>query len=225
MTEKQPHIRSFVKREMRFSASQAHALEKYLPLYGIDNNVPLIDLQSILPNRDIILEIGFGKGESLFAQAEKNPYVGFIGVEVHRPGVGQLLNQIHKAGLSNIRICHQDVIEVLKRLPPHSLSGVQIFFPDPWPKKRHHKRRLIQPHFLDTLYRVLKPGGFIHCATDWEEYATHMLDVFKADSRFQNTSETGFISRPDRLISSFEARGLRLGHQTWDLMVYVKENI
>jgi tRNA (guanine-N7-)-methyltransferase len=212
MTEEIHHrrIRSFVKRETRLSAAQARAIEAYLPLYGV---------QHPLPYEKIILEIGFGKGESLFEQAQKNPDIGFIGVEVHRPGVGQFLNRIHKAALKNVRVCNQDVIEFLNSLAPESLSGVQIFFPDPWHKARHHKRRLIQPSFLDLLYPRLKPGAFVHCATDWEEYAMHMKQVFAADPRFKNVSDTGFIPRPDRTVSSFEARGLRLGHKTWDIWI------
>ncbi|MFI4956986.1 MAG: tRNA (guanosine(46)-N7)-methyltransferase TrmB [Gammaproteobacteria bacterium] len=212
-------IRSFVKRETRLTPAQARALESYLPLYGIERTDAPIDLATLLPYESIILEIGFGKGESLFEQAQKNPDTGFIGVEVHRPGVGQFLNRIHKAGLKNVRVCNQDVVEFLSRLSPASLSGVQIFFPDPWQKARHHKRRLIQASLLDTLFPLLKTGGFIHCATDWEDYAMSMRDVFAADPRFKNASETGFIPRPDRTVSSFEARGLRLGHQTWDIWV------
>ncbi len=214
-------IRSFVKRETRLTDAQARALENLLPLYEIPRGDDNIDLKTLLPFDDIILEIGIGKGESLFAQASQHPHQGFIGVEVHRPGIGQFLNHLHEASLKNVRVCHQDVMDVLKRLPSQSLSGIQIFFPDPWPKIRHHKRRLIQPEFLNTVYPLLKPGAFIHCATDWEDYAMHMLAVFNADPRFVNASPdgSGFIPRPNRVVSAFEARGLNLGHQVWDLWV------
>lgn len=212
-------IRSFVKRETRLTPAQARGLETLLPTYGIPADQTPIDLARLLPYSAIILEIGFGSGESLLEQAQQHPDKGFIGVEVHRPGVGRFLNRIHAAGLTNVRVCNQDVVEFLKRLPLASLSGVQIFFPDPWHKTRHHKRRLIQPEFLDTLFPLLKTEGFIHCATDWEDYAMHMRDVFHADPRFRNASESGFIPRPNRTLSRFEMRGLKLGHQTWDLWV------
>lgn len=214
-------IRSFVKRETRLTAAQARALEVHMPAYGIPADDSPIDLSALLPQDTIILEIGFGKGESLFEQAQQNPTQGFVGVEVHRPGVGQCLNRIHEAGLANVRVCNQDVIEFLARLSPASLSGIQIFFPDPWHKSRHHKRRLIQPSFLEVIFPLLKPGAFVHCATDWEEYALHMRAVFAADPRFHNAAENGFIPRPNRTLSAFEARGLRLGHGTWDLWVTV----
>ncbi len=205
-------IRSFVKRESRLSPSQAKAIELLLPKYSLD--------QPFANTAPIILEIGFGNGASLLAQAQMQPEYNFIGIEVHRPGVGHLLNEIDTTHINNIRIACNDAIDVLNTLPDHRLYGIQIFFPDPWHKQKHRKRRLIQASFLDLIFLKLMEGGFVHCATDWEDYAQHMLKVFNADKRFENCSKTGdYIPRPShRIVTKFEQRGINLGHQVRDLM-------
>jgi len=205
-------IRSFVKREVRMTDAQVRAIEEWLPVYGYDvrycNDAPLI------------IEIGFGNGESLLNQALMQPEYHFLGIEVHRPGVGILLKALSQTSLTNVRVSKDDATQVLAQLPDASVHGIQIFFPDPWPKKRHQKRRLIQAPFLDLIIPKLVPGGFIHCATDWEDYANQMFEVLSNDVRLRNTSPTGTtIERPaHRILSKFEKRGMELGHGVWDFM-------
>ena len=173
-----------------------------------------------------ILEIGFGMGQSLVAQAENHPDINYLGVEVHLPGVGSLLNAMQAKGLENIRVSGEDAVVLLRdHIGMNSLDGIQIFFPDPWHKKRHHKRRLIQPEFVTELAKRLKPGGFMHLATDWENYAEQMLEVLSAEDLLKNTSDTNdYVPRPDsRPLTKFEQRGHRLGHGVWDLM-FVKKS-
>lgn len=215
-------IRSFVRREGRLTKGQQRALNELFPIYGIENENELIDLKNEF-KRDApkILEIGFGNGHSLAQMAKEHPENDYLGIEVHRPGVGSLLLLAEEFGLSNIRILCDDAVDVLRyRIPDQSLQRVQIFFPDPWHKKRHHKRRIIQPEFITLLAKKLIPGGVLHMATDWQDYAMHMLEVLKASPDFENTSQTGnFIDRPDyRPLTRFEQRGHRLGHQVWDLI-------
>ncbi len=167
------------------------------------------------------LEIGFGMGQSLLTMAQADPGTQYIGVEVHRPGVGKLLAGVEDAGLTNLRVFCHDAVEVLEHaLAPQSLDRVNIYFPDPWHKKRHHKRRLIQPAFVKLLCSRLKPGGLLHLATDWQPYAEHMLEVLNASDDLENYSREGaFVPRPpERPNTKFEARGERLGHGVWDLM-------
>ena len=166
-----------------------------------------------------VLEIGFGMGGATAAIAAARPDTNFIGVEVHEPGVGALLKLIEEGSLQNLRIVQHDAVEVLKHMvAPRSLAGVHIFFPDPWHKKRHHKRRLIQPGFVSQLASHLAPGGYLHCATDWEPYAQQMLEVLSAEPKLRNTAE-GYAPRPDwRPLTKFEHRGMKLGHGVWDLM-------
>ncbi len=181
--------------------------------------VPL-DLDAVFGRRaPHILEIGFGMGETSATIAEANPQNDYIGVEVHTPGVGSLCKLIAEKNLGNQRIIQHDAVEVLRdMIVPESLDGVHIFFPDPWPKARHHKRRLIQPPLVATLASRLKPGGYIHCATDWENYAEQMLAVLSAEPLLQNTV-VDYAPRPDyRPLTKFEQRGLRLGHGVWDLV-------
>jgi tRNA (guanine-N7-)-methyltransferase len=167
----------------------------------------------------VVLEIGFGMGDATAAVAAAQPGTDFIGVEVHPPGVGALLKRIGEGALANLRIVQHDAVEVLRDMvPPASLAGVHIWFPDPWHKKKHHKRRLVQPGFVATLLQSIRPGGYLHCATDWEPYAVQMLEVLAAEPGLANTA-AGYAPRPDwRPLTKFENRGLKLGHGVWDLV-------
>lgn len=213
-------IRSFVLRQGRVSNAQQRALEELKPRYGIPYQDGLIDLNQAF-GRDApkILEIGFGMGETTARIAAAHPENDYLGIEVHGPGVGSLLKQIDEGGLTNVRIMQHDAVEVLKHMiGPETLSGVHIFFPDPWHKKRHHKRRLIQPAFVELAASRLRPGGVLHCATDWEPYAEQMLEVLGACPALVNTA-AGWAPRPAwRPLSKFERRGLRLGHGVRDLL-------
>lgn len=223
-------IRSFVLREGRLTAGQQRAFDELWPQFGIGSDDDLdwpagqtLDLAGIFGNdHPVTLEIGFGNGDSLAEMAAAAPERNFIGIEVHRPGVGHLLIRIEELGLSNLRVMRKDAVQVLKRaLPEAGLDRVQLFFPDPWHKKRHHKRRILQPEFVDLLARVIRPGGHFHAATDWENYAEHMMAVLAAaDGLFENTAGPGkYTPRPDyRPLTKFEQRGHRLGHGVWDLV-------
>lgn len=213
-------VRSFVLRQGRMSVAQGRALETLMPRFGIPFRAERLDLdQAFGRSAPKVLEIGFGMGDSTAQIARNNPGNDYLCIEVHAPGVGSLLKQIEESGLSNIRIIQHDAVEVLKyMLEPGTLDGVHIFFPDPWPKKRHHKRRLIQPEFVALLCERLKTGGYLHAATDWEEYATHILATFSAEPRLANTA-TDYAPRPDyRPLTKFEQRGLKLGHGVWDIV-------
>jgi tRNA (guanine-N7-)-methyltransferase len=213
-------IRSFVLRAGRISRAQKRALETLLPVYGIPFRPEPLDLDQVFGRAAArILEIGFGMGETTATIAAEHPETDFIGVEVHPPGIGSLLKEIEARGLTNLRIIPHDAVEVLTHMiPPESLDGLHIFFPDPWPKKRHHKRRLIQPPFVALAADRLKPGGYIHVATDWQPYAEQILAVLSAEPRLENTAE-GYAPRPAwRPTTKFENRGLRLGHGVWDLV-------
>jgi tRNA (guanine-N7-)-methyltransferase len=214
-------IRSFVIRGGRETAAQQRAMAELWPIYGLEFSEQRIDLGSVF-GRDAprMIEIGFGAGEALLTFAQAHAEVDCVGIEVHRPGVGHLLLGAHAAGLKNLRVLYHDAVEVLQRqIEPGSISLAHIFFPDPWPKKRHHKRRLIQPAFVQLLARVLAPGGTLRLATDWEPYALHMRDVINASSAFENVvADEGFIERAsERPLTRFERRGHRLGHSVWDL--------
>lgn len=213
-------IRSFVLRAGRVSRAQARALETLLPLYGIPYRSEPLDLDAVFGRHaPRILEIGFGMGETTARIAAAHPENDYLGVEVHTPGIGSLLKQIHEAGLKNVRIIPHDAVEVLQHMiPSESLDGVHIYFPDPWPKKRHHKRRLIQPAFVALVADRLKPGGYLHVATDWQPYAEHILAVLSAEPRLENTA-SGYAPRPEwRPMTKFETRGLKLGHGVWDIL-------
>ena len=213
-------IRSYVLRQGRVSRAQAAAHEGLLPLYGIEYKKEILDFATLFGRRaETILEIGFGMGETTSAIAAAHPEKNFLGIEVHTPGVGSLLKQIAAAWLGNLRLVQHDAVEVLRdMIAPDSLDGIHIFFPDPWPKKRHHKRRLVQTDFVALLAGRLKPGGYLHLATDWRDYAEQMLAVLAAEPRLENTAE-GFAPRPDhRPQTKFETRGLKLGHDVWDLV-------
>ena len=213
-------IRSFVLRAGRMGSGQVRALSELGPRF-------VLPFQANPPDWPLcfgreaprVLEIGFGMGQATAQIAAARPDLDFIGVEVHEPGVGALLREIGERGLDNLRIVQHDAVEVLDRMiAPGSLSGVHIFFPDPWHKKRHHKRRLIQPELVALLASRLAPGGWLHCATDWEDYAHQMLAVLGDCRALANTAE-GFAPQPEmRPLTKFEARGLRLGHGVWDLL-------
>lgn len=213
-------VRSFVLRQGRMSNAQSRAHEALMPQFGIPYRAEKLDLDQIFGrSAPKILEIGFGMGDSTAKIAQAHPENDYLCIEVHTPGVGSLLKQIGELGLSNIRIIQHDAVEVLNNmLAPDTLDGVHIFFPDPWPKKRHHKRRLIQPAFTALICDHLKAGGYLHAATDWEEYATHILATFSAESRLGNTAEA-YAPRPEyRPLTKFEQRGLKLGHGVWDIV-------
>jgi tRNA (guanine-N7-)-methyltransferase len=215
------HIRSFVLRQGRVSNAQQRYYEDMMPKIGVPYAAaPPLDLDALFGrSAPKIFEIGCGIGETSCAIAAAHPENDYLGLEVHMPGVGSLCKLVAEGGITNQRICQHDAVEVLRdMIGPETLSGVHIFFPDPWPKKRHHKRRLVQPPLVATLAAKLKPGGYIHCATDWHEYAEQMLEVLSAEPALQNTAE-GFATRPDyRPLTKFEQRGLRLGHGVWDVI-------
>ena len=216
-------IRSFVLRTGRTTTGQAKAIETLGPRYVLPYQPTPVDLaQAFGRDAPTVLEIGFGMGEATAHIAGLMPEKNFLCCEVHTPGVGALLKRIGEQGLTNIRIVQHDAVEVLEHmLAPESLAGVHIFFPDPWHKARHNKRRLVQPHFLAKLLPRLEPGAYVHCATDWEPYAQQMLEVLSAEPQLRNTAE-GFAPRPEyRPLTKFENRGLRLGHGVWDV-VFVK---
>lgn len=214
------HIRSYVLRQGRVSSAQQRAHETLLPHYGIAFRQALLDLDREFGRAaPKILEIGFGMGETTAAIAAAHPETDYLGIEVHTPGVGALLKLIDANQLGNVRIIQHDAVEVLQHMiAPRSLDGVHIFFPDPWPKKRHHKRRLIQPALTAMLAQRLKSGGYLHVATDWHEYAEQILAVCSATPGLQNTAQ-GYAPRPGyRPHTKFEARGLKLGHGVWDIV-------
>ena len=214
-------VRSFVVRAGRATAGQERALAELWPLYGVEFTNEVLDLDRLFGREaPRMIEIGFGAGEALLAFAQSHPQIDCLGIEVHPPGVGHLLLGAHQAGLKNLRIICHDAVDVLQhQLPPSCLSLAHIFFADPWPKKRHHKRRLIQTPFIESLARVMQPQGLLRLATDWEPYAQHMRLVMDASSAFTSLgAESGFVARPDvRPLTRFERRGQRLGHQVWDL--------
>lgn len=214
-------IRSYVRREGRITAAQQRALRELWPRYGLEANAPL-DMTAIFGRRaPRVLEIGFGNGDALLALAEQQPGCDFIGIEVHRPGVGRLLQQLQQRQLDNVRVMREDAAHILGScFPDNSLDRVLLFFPDPWHKKRHHKRRIVQPGFIELLSRKIRPGGHLHMATDWEHYACHMLSVMTQSAAFRNcAAESDYVPRPDyRPVTKFEQRGQRLGHGVWDLL-------
>ncbi len=214
-------VRSFVRRAGRLTAPQARAIDSLWPSFGIEPPRGRLDLDGIFDrSAPRTLEIGFGNGESLAALAARHPERDYLGVEVHEPGVGHLLLAIERLGLRNLRLIRHDAVEVVDSwLPEACLDEVLVFFPDPWPKKRHHKRRLIQAPFLERLARVMAPGGRLHLATDWADYARGMLEACQACAWFDNSTPSGgFAPRPAaREMTKFERRGLRLGHQVFDI--------
>lgn len=218
-------IKSFVLRQGRLSAAQQNAIENLWPSVGLELDNQLLDF-SVLFGRTAptLVEIGFGMGNSLAEMAERHPDNNYIGIEVHRPGVGALLKLIETKQLRNIRVFNADAIDVLnQKIPTNSLDAVYLFFPDPWHKTKHKKRRIVQPEFVDKIAEHLKVGGQFHMATDWEDYAQQMMKVMSESSKFDNLSGVGqYTRRPSyRPLTKFEQRGQRLGHGVWDL-VFVK---
>ena len=213
-------IRSFVTRAGRLSGAQSRAIETLGPKFCVPYTKEALSFDHIFTRQaPTVLEIGFGMGDTTATIAAAMPEMNFIGVEVHTPGVGSLLKLIGEQGLQNLRLIQHDAFEVVTHMvAPGSLAGVHVFFPDPWHKARHNKRRLIQPAFVALLASRIVPGGYLHCATDWQEYAEQMLEVLGAEPSLQNTA-ADYAPRPDyRPITKFEKRGLRLGHGVWDLV-------
>lgn len=214
-------IRSFVLRTGRMTAGQQRALDEHWPQWGLQREHGTLDTQRAFGRAaPVVLEIGFGMGQSLVTMAAAAPETNFIGIEVHRPGVGRLLHGMAEQGVDNIRVYCDDAVEVLRQcIADASLSGVQIFFPDPWHKKKHNKRRLIQPAFVQLLRSKLQVGGVLHIATDWQEYAEQILEVMSAAEGYGNLAGAGYAPRPERRpTTKFEQRGERLGHGVWDLL-------
>ncbi len=215
-----PAVRSFVLRAGRMGTGQQRALASLGPRFIVPLQDQPLDFVALFGrSAPVVLEIGFGMGAATAQIAAEHPQQDFIGIEVHTPGVGALLKRIGEAGLCNLRIVQHDAVQVLQRMiPPASLQAVHVFFPDPWPKKRHHKRRLIQPPVASLVASRLKPGGTLHCATDWQPYAEQMLHVLRSEPLLRNTTE-GFAPRPaSRPMTKFEQRGLQLGHGVWDVI-------
>ena len=224
--EEVPHLRrikSYVLREGRLTTGQERALRELWPEWGIEYTDSMLDLDKVFgrSNAPLTVEIGFGMGKSLVEMASKAPERNFIGIEVHTPGIGACLADIRDHNISNLRVVHHDAVEVFNSMiPDDSVDTLQLYFPDPWHKARHHKRRIVKPEFLDMIMPKLRQGGVIHMATDWENYAEQMLEVLSADSRIENLSaDNTYVPRPDfRPLTKFELRGQRLGHGVWDLM-------
>ncbi len=213
-------VRSYVLRQGRLSPAQARALAELAPRYAIPFAPAPLDAAATFGRRaDVVLEIGCGMGETTAAIAASQPHVDFVGVEVHGPGVGAVLNRIEQGGLANLRVIQHDAVEVVDAMIAEgSLAGIHVYFPDPWPKKRHHKRRLLKPAFVHALARRLRPGGYLHVATDWMPYAEEILATLAAEPLLANTSP-GYAPRPAwRPLTKFEARGLKLGHEVADLV-------
>lgn len=213
-------IRSFVRREGRLTEGQSSAIENSWPQWGVDYAPGVMDWNTVFGRTaPRFLEIGFGMGGATAEIARNHADNDYLGIEVHRPGVGNLLKLIAQDNLTNLRLMSHDAVDVINEMiAPDVLDGILIFFPDPWHKKRHHKRRLIQPEFVHLLASRLKPGGTIHCATDWENYAVQMLEVLSAEPALENTA-MDYAPRPTyRPLTKFENRGLKLGHGVWDLV-------
>jgi len=212
-------IRSFVRRGGRMTASQKNALAAYWPLYGIEFEHAMPPLPGGFDA--LKLEIGIGNGDALIHMAGADPGSLYLGIEVHEPGIGRCLNNIQQQELGNLRLIKHDAIEVLEHMiEPATLDRILLFFPDPWHKKRHHKRRIVNQRFRDLVYRALKPEASIHAATDWQDYAESIALQFLEDDRFANQGDAaGYVERPDyRPMTRFERRGIKLGHGVWDLL-------
>ena len=220
-------IRSFVRREGRLTTGQQRALDELLPIYGVPSGDGVLDLDALFGrSAPHALEIGFGAGDAMLEIASADPDTDFLGAEVHRPGIGRLLLGVEERSLANVRVVPDDAVQLLHhRIAPASLDRVMLFFPDPWHKKRHHKRRIVQPEFIGLIASRLRPGGTFHAATDWEPYAEHMLEVLEA-SELTNVAGTGqYAERPAyRPETRFERRGLRRGHGVWDLLFMRADN-
>jgi len=213
-------IRSFVRRTGRLTPSQQRALRELWPSYGVDYDSDALDFQTLFGRRTAVtLEIGFGNGDTFVEQAHQEPDKDFLGIEVHEPGVGHCLLQAHEAGLTNLKVIKHDALDVLaNQVPLSSLQRVNVYFPDPWPKKRHHKRRMIQPAFLALIHARLETNGTLHIATDWKNYAEHIDELFEHSDLFScdERREHGGDQPLDRPTTKFERRGLSKGHRIWD---------
>lgn len=220
-------IKSFALRKGKITLGQSKALELYASLYEINYQTTVIDLHNIFPvNNPVVVEVGFGMGDSTAKLALANVDINYIGIEVHTPGIGSLIMQLNNNAIKNVRYINHDAVEVINNMfMDNSIAGFHIFFPDPWHKKRHHKRRLIGHEFIASLVSKLSPGGYIHLATDWHDYALHMLDVLSNNSCLINNATGGdFIPRPSsRPITKFEMRGIKLGHMVYDI-IFTKVN-
>lgn len=214
-------IKSFVRRAGKITAGQQKAIDQLMPKYGITYSTKFCNLnEHFNRNSSKIIEIGFGMGHATIEIANANPDVDYLAIEVHPPGVGSLLKLVNNYQIHNLKIIQHDAVEVLKNMiMDSSISGFHIYFPDPWHKKRHHKRRLIQAGFIQILVSKLKPKGYIHISTDWENYAEHILETLQNNVNLSNTAENNqYISRPiSRPLTKFESRGLKLGHKVWDV--------
>ena len=224
MTETQTNlrpVRSFVRREGRLTSGQQRALERLYPRYGITTGNASLDLAAAF-GRDapVILDVGFGDGDALARLAERHPERNYLGIEVYRAGIGRLLRQLEQHALDNVRVVEGDAVTVLRdAMPAASLAGLNLFFPDPWPKKRHHKRRMVQPAWLALVAERLQAGATLHLATDWADYAEHMLAVVQASDAFHNP-HAGYAPDPgERPVTKFERRGRTKGHGVWDIIV------
>ncbi|OIV38139.1 tRNA (guanosine(46)-N7)-methyltransferase TrmB [Mangrovactinospora gilvigrisea] len=218
-----PHhrqVHSFHARSGRITQLQAGALRRLWPRYGVEIDGTPLDPAALLDGRPVVVEIGSGMGDATARMAADDPSTGLLAVEVHRPGLGSLLHRIEADGLANVRVAAGDAVVLLRdMLPEGSLAGLRIFFPDPWPKKRHHKRRLVQPEFVRLAASRLAPGGVLHCATDWEPYAEQMLAVLSAEPLLANTGGEGWSERPEwRPVTKFERQGMQKGHVIRDLL-------
>jgi tRNA (guanine-N7-)-methyltransferase len=215
-------IRSFARRSGRLTLGQKSALSEYWPFYGLDYELANEGVgTAIRAFNSVVLEIGFGNGDALIEMAGNEPDTLYIGVEVHKPGVGRCLSIIEKNKLPNVRIISHDAVEVMQHMiPQQSLDKVLLYFPDPWHKRRHHKRRIVNQKFRDLAFKLLKPDGNVHFATDWQNYAEHMAQELLSDARFSNRGNSdGYAQRPDyRPRTKFEQRGIKLGHGVWDLV-------
>ncbi|MFH4354102.1 MAG: tRNA (guanosine(46)-N7)-methyltransferase TrmB [Neisseriaceae bacterium] len=219
--------RSYVLRQGLITVLQTRAIKEGLPIWGLPYGKEIIKLDEIFGRTNAkILEIGFGMGHTIAEMARRQPDLDYLGIEVYSPGVGNLLHLIKQEGLTNIRIIQYDAVQVLESmLQDEALTGVHIYFPDPWPKRRHHKRRLIQAPFIQLLVQKVKKSGYIHLATDWKEYAYQMLEVLTAEKTLVNKF-TAFAPRPaERPLTKFELRGQRLGHSSWDLLFEKKPDV
>ena len=218
----QRKIRSYVRREGRFTPAQKLAYKSLWPVYGLDVTPEQWDLARLFGRQsDVFLELGFGDGRVLKMLSARHPENDYLGIEVHRPGVGRVMRELEEQGLRNVRVASEDGMEVLQRnIPDQSLAGILIFFPDPWHKKKHKKRRMIQPEFVRAAALRLQQGGILHLATDWEDYAQQMLEVLSDEPLLKNTSlDNTYVERPQsRPLTKYEQRGLRLGHGVWDLV-------
>jgi len=214
-------VRSFVLRQGRLTKGQEDALDRLWPQFGIERSDSVLDIDALFTNNNpITLEIGFGDGVSLATMAKNTPEQNFIGIEVHRPGVGRLLHLIEENKLTNLRVMDDDAAQIIKnRIPDGSLNRVQLYFPDPWHKKRHNKRRIVQDDFVKLIASKLSAKGVFHLATDWEEYAEHMAEVMEASVDFTSQADQAYSPKPEsRPTTKFETRGLKLGHGVWDLL-------